>query len=58
VQKEVRVRLNKLRLYVAGVLAVLLGIPLTEKAFGATGDIVSASFDLAGAIANLSGGKS
>lgn len=51
-------RLNKLRLYVAGVLAVLLGIPLTEKAFGATGDIVSASFDLAGAIANLSGGKS
>jgi hypothetical protein len=58
VQKELRVKLNKLRLYAAGLLAVLLGIPLTEKAFGQTGDIVSASFGLADAISRISGGIS
>ena len=47
-----------MRLYAAGLLAALLGIPLTEKAFGQVGNIVGASFDLAGAIASLSGGGS
>ena len=51
-------KLNKLRLYAAGLLAVLVGIPLTKEAFGQTGDIISASFGLADAISALSGGKS
>ncbi len=44
-------RLSKLRIYMAGLLAFLIGVPLTEKAFGQIGDIVSSSFGLAGAIA-------
>ena len=47
---------SKLRLYVAGLVAFLLGMPLTEKAFGA-GDIVWASVDLAWAIADTSDGS-
>lgn len=47
--------LKKLRLYTAGLVAFLIGIPLTEQAFGQTGDIISASFDLAGAIADSVG---
>ena len=45
----------KLRWYSAGLLAFLVGVPLTEKAFGQAGDIVNASLDLAGAIANSAG---
>ena len=47
--------MKKLRLYTAGLVAFLIGIPLTEQAFGQTGDIISASFDLFGAIANSAG---
>ena len=46
---------SKLRLYVAGVVAFLIGMPLTERAFGSTGDIISSSVDLAGAIMNSAG---
>ncbi len=48
-------RLSKLRIYTAGLLAFLIGVPLTEKAFGQAGDIVSASLGLAGAIASSAG---
>lgn len=48
-------RWTRWRLYAAGVLAFLLGIPLTERAFGQTGDIVRASFSLARAIADSAG---
>lgn len=47
--------MKKLRLYVPGLLAFLIGIPLTEQAFGQAGSIISASFDLAGAIASSAG---
>lgn len=43
-------RLKKLRLYLAGLVAFLLGVPLTERALGGTGDIIDASLDLAAAI--------
>ena len=43
---------SKLRLYVAALVAVLLGMPLTEKAFGATEDIVTAAINLALGIAD------
>jgi hypothetical protein len=47
--------LKKLRLYAAGLLAFLVGVPLTEQAFAQVGDIVQSSFDLAGAIAASAG---
>jgi len=48
-------KLAKLRLYAAGLLAFLLGIPLTERAFGQGDDVVNASFNLAAAIADSVG---
>ncbi len=50
-------RLSKLRMYTAGLLAFLIGVPLTEKAFGQVGDIVNYSFGLAGAIAQSAQGS-
>jgi hypothetical protein len=43
-------RMSKWRLYAAGVLAFVLGVPLTERAFGQTGDIINAAIDLTDAI--------
>jgi hypothetical protein len=43
-------KLHKIRLYVAGLFAFLIGVPLTERAFAGTGDIIDASVGLAGAI--------
>ncbi len=48
---------DKPRLYMAGLVAFLLGVPLTEKAFGRTEDIVWAAFDLAAVIADASDGS-
>ncbi len=48
---------KKLRLYTAGLVAFLLGMPLTEEAFAGTGDIVWAGLDLGFSIADLSGGS-
>lgn len=49
---------SRLGLYAAGVLAFLLGVPLTQRAFAQEGfDIFFASLDLAGAIADASGGS-
>ncbi|MEW6249368.1 MAG: hypothetical protein AB1716_01880 [Planctomycetota bacterium] len=48
-------RINKLRLYAAGLVAFLIGVPLTEKALGQTGDIIWSSFNLAAAIADSAG---
>ena len=51
-------RFARMRWYAAGFLAFLIGVPLTEKAFGqGTGDIVYASLNLAGAIANSARGS-
>ncbi|MCC6358699.1 MAG: hypothetical protein IT450_08145 [Phycisphaerales bacterium] len=49
--------MTRFRLYVAGVFAFLLGIPLTQEAVAQTRDIVRSSFGLAGAIADASGGS-
>ena len=48
-------KIRKTRFYLAGLVAFLIGVPLTEKAFGQTGDIISAAIGLAGAIANSAG---
>jgi hypothetical protein len=50
-------RISRLRVWMAGVLALLIGFPLTEKAFGQVWDIVGSSFSLADAIADASGGS-
>jgi hypothetical protein len=47
--------LKKWRWYAAGLLAFVVGVPLTEQAFAQVGDIVSSSFDLAAAIAASAG---
>ncbi len=47
--------LKRWRLYAAGLLAFLVGVPLTEQALAQTGDIVSASLDLAAAIVQSAG---
>lgn len=49
-------RISKLRYYAAGLVAFLIGMPLTEKAFAQTaGDIVAASLSLADAIGASAG---
>ena len=50
-------RVGKLRIYAAGLLAFLIGVPLTEKAFGQAEDIFSYSVGLAQAIAASAGGS-
>ncbi len=50
-------RFARLRLYMAGLVAFLMGVPLTEKAYGQVGDIVGGSLSLAGAIAESAGGS-
>jgi hypothetical protein len=50
-------RSSRLRLYAAGLLAFLIGVPLTEQAYGQVGDIIWSSVNLAGAIADASGGS-
>ncbi len=46
---------QRLRVYAAGLLAVLLGVPLTEQAFA--DDIAGAAIDLGTAISRASGGS-
>lgn len=46
---------SKLRLRFAGVIAFLLGVPLTERALAQAGDIVFSSINLAAAIADSAG---
>ena len=48
-------RSSKMRLYIAGLVAFLIGVPLTEQAFAQVGDIVNASLGLAGAIVDSAG---
>ncbi len=50
--------MTRMRLWLAGVVAFLIGVPLTEKAFGQTGGIVTSGIDLGLAIANASAGES
>ena len=47
----------KMRYYLAGLVALLVGMPLTDKVFAVTGadDIADASANLASTIASLSG---
>jgi len=50
IRKE-SIMMIKLRFYAVGMVAILLGIPLTEKAFGNDGYIVDAALSGAFAIA-------
>ncbi|HOO17922.1 MAG TPA: hypothetical protein PK920_13770 [Phycisphaerae bacterium] len=45
-------RFKRLRVLAAGVAAFLVGVPLTERAFGQVFDIVEASIELGLAIAD------
>jgi len=60
--KESNMLPQKLRLYMAGLVAFLVGMPLTEKAFGSifgdAGDIAGSAIDLGFSIANASAGDS
>ncbi len=49
--------MRKTRFYLAGLVAFLLGMPLTEKAFAQGEDIVTSAIDLGLAIANSAGGS-
>lgn len=46
---------KKLRLYAAGLLAFLVGVPLTERALAQTEDIIYSSLGLAAAIVDSAG---
>ena len=49
-------KLNRLQVYLAGAIAFLLGIPLTQKVYAQGGfEIFFESLDLAGAIADSAG---
>jgi hypothetical protein len=43
-------RISKLRFWTAGVVALLVGIPMTEKAMAQSGDIIVSAINLARAI--------
>ena len=47
--------MSRIRLFAAGVVAFLLGVPLSEKAFGGTGDIIETSIGLGLSIADSAG---
>ncbi len=49
--------MKRIRMYAAGLLAVLLGVPLTEKAFAQTGDILYSVFGITAAAIDASGGS-
>lgn len=49
--------MQRIRGLLAGVAAFLIGVPLTEKAFGQVGGIIFSSFDLAASIAQSSDGS-
>ncbi len=49
-------RLGKFRFYAAGLLAFLIGVPLTEQAVAQdVGGIISSAIGLAGSIASSAG---
>lgn len=50
-------RFGKLRLYLAGLAAFLIGVPLTEKAFGQVWEIIDASIALTAGIIDSVGGS-
>ncbi len=53
---ESTMRFARLRLLAAGVIAYLIGVPLTERAFAQSGaDLVDASIGLGLAIADSAG---
>lgn len=47
--------MKRMRMYLAGLVAFLVGIPLTEQAFAQTGDILEGAWQLGLGIANLAG---
>ncbi len=49
--------MEKFRTYLAGLAAFLIGVPLTEKAFGQVGGVIFSSIDLAASIAESSDGS-
>ncbi len=49
--------LGKLRIVAAGLAAFLVGVPLTERAFGQVGEIIDASIALTSAIIDSAGGS-
>lgn len=49
--------MKRFRMYAAGLLAVLLGVPLTEKAFAQSTDIAYGVFDVVLAAIDASGGS-
>jgi hypothetical protein len=49
---------GRIRPYIAGLVALLVGMPLTEKAFAGVSGIVTSGIDLAWSIVDLSGGES
>jgi uncharacterized membrane protein YhhN len=49
--------LRKTRLYMAGLIAFLLGMPLTTKVFARSGDIWTSAWDLGWSIADSSDGS-
>jgi hypothetical protein len=54
---EIGVRFGRLRLYLAGLVAFLIGVPLSEEAFGQAGDIVRGSLFLTRGIIDSAGGS-
>jgi hypothetical protein len=56
-RKEITMFSKKWRIYLAGLVAFLIGFPLTERAFGGVTDIITSGFDLGFSIADISKGS-
>ncbi|MFN0137220.1 MAG: hypothetical protein ACKVS9_14015 [Phycisphaerae bacterium] len=50
-------RFGRIRLWLAGLAAWMVGVPLTQKAYGQAGDIIDASIGLGLSIADSAGGS-
>jgi len=54
--KEI-MRFDRIRLWAAGLVAFLLGFPLSDKVLASAGDIIDSSLGLGLAIADSAGGS-
>jgi hypothetical protein len=57
VTQSVSEKMTRIRLFLAGLAAFLVGVPLTERAFAQVGGIFWSSLDLGLSIADASDGS-
>ncbi len=57
VKEEQVMKITRVRLFVAGIVAFMMGIPFTERVFAGGSDVVGSAIDLGLAIADSAQGS-